>query len=144
MTLDALVLFPYHRVPDGSVGLPHHFTYALLLSLVPILAAWDVYPHREPAGVLTGVVVALIGFMLVWPRYPVTGAVGTLTGLAAASAFWLYRVVHKPERWRWWPLVLVGLCLLVAWDDALQHSLGWQTPLDYIWKNGGRALLPSV
>ncbi|MFB6073512.1 MAG: hypothetical protein ABEJ89_00710 [Haloarculaceae archaeon] len=134
--------FPYHTVPDGSVALSHHFTWGLLLALVPILVVWDVHPNRQPAGVLTSIIVAFIGFILMWPVYHVAGALVTLAGLAAASVATVFRLLQvrfdDDLRWSYWPVIVWALLLLVAWDDAIQHAFGVVTPLDWTWKHGLR------
>jgi len=135
------VSFPYHTVPDGSAVLPHHYLWATLAALVPILIVWDNYPRREPWVALCGVLGGLVSFALIWPRYPVIGASLTL----AANAV----VLLAPFRpgWREWPrrhAVAVVLLALLAADDSLQHALGWHTPIDSVWKAGGRATVTHL
>jgi hypothetical protein len=130
--------FPYHTIPDGNAALPHHYLWAQLACLVPVLIVWDNDRHREPWLVLSAVLAGLVGFGLVWPRYPVIGALLTL----AANAV----VLIAPLRptWREWPrkhAVTVVLLGLLAADDSLQHALGLTTPIDWLWKHGGRAFV---
>jgi len=129
------VTWPYHTVPDGNAALPHHYFLALLLALVPVLIVWDNHRRREPWLCLVGVVGGLFSFGMIWPRYPVIGAVLALVANAV--------VLLAPFRptWRRWPrrhAVAVVLLALVAADDVVQHAFGWATPIDHVWKNGGR------
>ncbi|MEA5388333.1 hypothetical protein VB779_15675 [Haloarculaceae archaeon H-GB11] len=131
--------FPYHTIPDGNAALPHHFVLALLAALVPLLVVWDDYPDREPWVVLVGILGGLFAFGLVWPRYPAVGASLTLASNAV--------VLLAPLRPAWstyWPrrhrALVVGLALLAA-DDSVQHALGVVTPVDWLWKHGGRLVV---
>lgn len=134
-------MFPYHHIPDGNAALPHHYLWALLAAVIPVLIVWDDYRHREPWLALTAILAGLVGFGLVWPRYPVMGAVLTLTANVA-----LLLVPLRPA-WRQWPrkhsAAVVALALL-ALDDSLQHAFGWVTPIDWAWKHGGRAWLVDI
>ncbi len=72
---------------------------------------------------------------------PVIGASRTL----AANAV----VLLAPFRpgWREWPrrhAVAVVLLALLAADDSLQHALGWHTPIDSVWKAGGRRAMVNA
>ncbi|GGN97617.1 hypothetical protein [Haloarcula pellucida] len=132
-------MWPYHVVPDGNAALPHHYMTFLLAALVPLLIVWDDHRDREPWLVLCGILGGLASFGLVWARYPVIGATLSLVANAlvilaplrpAWSAFW-------PRRHR----VAVILLGLGAADDVLQHAMGWPTPIDWVWKHGGRAVV---
>lgn len=68
-------------------------------------------PEQEPDGDATaphhmwvGLAVAAFGFGSVWKYYPVTGSLMTLAGL------------------------------LIALDDAIEHTFDVETPLDMLWK----------
>jgi len=92
--------------------------------------------------VLLGILGGLASFGLVWPRYPVIGATLTL----ACNAV----VLLAPLRPAWgesWPRrnrVTIVLPALLAADDSVQHALGWVTPVDHIWKHGGRAAVVDI
>ena len=123
--------FPHESIPDGSVLLPHHFTYGALFALLFCAVVWDNYAGREPIGVAFGLLTSLFAFLFVWPRYPVVGATLTLVGLGIATVCILFRSLWSayPLRWR----VATFLCILIAWDDAIEHSFPITTPLDWIW-----------
>jgi O-antigen/teichoic acid export membrane protein len=133
--------WPYHQVPDGSALLPHHFTWAMILVLVPIAVVWDNHRGREPVVVATAVAIGLVAFLLVWPRYPRTGAaVAVATNVLAVVAL-SWHLASDREVFPWpWIAAALGLSL-VALDDVLQHAFGWPMPLDWLWKNGLRELL---
>jgi len=142
-----VITFPAETVPDGSVALSHHYTWALLLALVPILMVWDRYPTRDPWMMLTALLAGLIGFVLVWPTHHVLGAVlalgANLTVLALAGYHVVQDGVLGRGRWRVLPLVAIVVLALLALDDVLQHALGWPTPLDFLWNEYLRPALPS-
>lgn len=137
--------FPYEAVPDGAVFAPHHLHYGVLAALVVAAIVWDDFPQREPALVVVGLLAAEFGFSLTWPYYPATGAALALVGLAVATipvtrgvvALTAHYAGREWERPYWaifpWQAVVVLLCLLVAWDDLLNHAFGVPTPLDHIW-----------
>ncbi|WP_225334919.1 hypothetical protein [Halomicrobium urmianum] len=134
--------FPYHAVPDGSTALPHHYTLAVLLSLVPILTVWDWYPRRDPWLALLAALVGLFSFVAVWPRYPSVGAT-----LALAACALLLLAPLRPTWWEHWPRgrqTIVVVLALVAADDVLQHAFGIVTPIDWAWKHGGRAAVTGT
>jgi hypothetical protein len=124
--------FPSEAEPDGAVFGPHHFYLGVLLIL---LVCWIVYADSDsesgPWVVIGMTLLAVFAFALTWPYYPVVGALGVLVLLGAATAI----AVVRPFWWRTTLLArsLLFLGLLVAWDDALSHALGWQTPLDQLW-----------
>lgn len=140
-------MFPYHQIPDGSVAVPHHLTWSLLLALIPLGMVWDNHPRKEPVLAVTAVVVALVAFVLVWPTHHVLGAALAVVATLAAVVVLAVRFVqaYRAENPVWPPLPLfVALVLsLVALDDVLQHAFGWGTPLDAIWKHHLRPRLPS-
>jgi len=113
---------------------PHHFTYGALFTLFFCAIVWDNYPEREPMGVVFGILVASFSFLFTWPFYSVVGAAMTLSGLTIATGSILIRDVWKdyPLKWR----IATGICILICWDDALEHAFGIPTPLDLIWKHG--------
>jgi hypothetical protein len=77
-------MFPYHRVPDGSVFVPHHLIWALLGALVPLAMVWDNHPTKEPVYAVMAVLVALVAFVLVWPTHHVLGAALAVAATVAA------------------------------------------------------------
>lgn len=128
-------MFPVDRIPDGSVGVPHHYYYLALAALLVILTVWDDHRGKEPLVSVAGIVAGLFSFYFVWPRYPQIGAVLSLAAPAVAilsilqprSTWW------RPEADGGWPLVrgVVAVFLLGgALDDAVEHAFGWPTPLD--------------
>lgn len=126
-----LFAFPVDGVPDDAVFAPHHYTYALIAALLLAFVVWDDYRDREPIVVAGSILLGLFGFLFVWRYYPVTGAVMSLAGLAGA-AIGLLR-----STWDAWDRKIrlaIGVLLLVAADDALEHAFGLPMPLDYIWK----------
>ncbi|WP_236035427.1 hypothetical protein [Haloarcula rubra] len=135
-------MWPYHLAPDGNAALPHH--YYIGMGLVALVAAivWDDHPKREPVAVMMAAVGGCFAFGSVWPRYPVIGA--TLALVANAM------VILAPLRPAWWSLWprrhQVGIILLglLAADDVVQHAMGWPTPIDHLWKAGGRAAVVDV
>lgn len=123
--------FPADRVPDSAIFAPHHYTYALIVALLLAFVVWDDYRDREPLAVVFSILFGLFGFLFVWPYYPVTGAIMSLAGLAGAGAALLR------SKWGAWDRrirIAIGVLLLVAADDALEHAFGVFMPLDYIWK----------
>jgi len=136
--------FPYHRVPDGSTALPHHFTWALLLAIPLLMVVWDNHPRKEPLAILSALTAALIAFNLVWPRYPTNGAALTLAVMAVCTLALAARLYWIPSSWSRWPLALALVLVLVAWDDLAQHAFGWHTPLDSAWKGWGRDLFQRL
>jgi hypothetical protein len=124
--------FPHEVEPDGAVFGPHHFYLGVLLIL---LVCWVVYADDDTETgpwVVTGMaLLSVFAFALTWPYYPAVGAFGVLVLLGVATAVSVVRPF-------WWHATLLSrsallLGLLVAWDDALSHALGWQTPLDLLW-----------
>lgn len=123
------VPFPFEAVPDGEVGVLHHFYWGGLLALFAAAVVWDDYRDREPVTLAAGTLVGLAFFGLWWPFYPVTGAAAAGLGTAVAvvgvglprwSAYW-------SRRWR--AVAAVGVAAMV--DDWLSHALGVWTPLDW-------------
>lgn len=145
--------FPYHAVPDGNVALPHHLYTGALLALLMVAVVWDDYPAREPLAAALGLLLALLCFALIWPEYPVIGAAGTLVGLGVSTLGLLRPTITESGLAVWWlqhyptwAWVLALLFLFIAWDDAIQHALGWTTPLDHLWRVDGiglKELTPS-
>lgn len=122
--------FPADQVPDGSIWLAHHFVFAAWGALfVCWLATED---DAKPWLAVSGLLVALFSWYHLWRTYPVTGAVGVLAGLTIATFTALARQPWRSE----YPLGLRGaflLCLLIAWDDVLEHAFGVWMPLDWVW-----------
>ena len=123
--------FPYEMEPDGAVFGPHHFYLGVLLILLVCWMTVDPESESRPWVVAGATLLAVFAFSLTWPYYPAVGAIGVLVTLGVATASALFR----PFWWRSSPLahfaLLVGL--FVAWDDVLNHALGWPTPLDALW-----------
>ncbi len=135
--------FPYHTVPDGSVLLPHHATWALMLACIPLLVIWDDHPQREPVWAMTANVVALFSFLFAWPRYPRLGAALTVSAVGVSGAALSARLAWYRKEYPW-PWLLAALVLVVvAADDVLQHAFGWPMPADWAWKHGLRDFLTS-
>jgi len=126
------VPFPVEQVPDGSVWLAHHFVYAVWAALfVCWMAARD---DQKPWVTVGGLLVALFSWYHIWPTaYSMTGATGVLVGFALANlaVVWRrpWRMGHASDL-----RMICLLCLLIAWDDVLQHAFGLWMPLDWIWK----------
>lgn len=124
--------FPAERVPDGAVFAPHHLTWGALVALLVVLVVADNYARREPVAALVGLTLALFGFLFVWPFYPATGAAMTLAGVTLA----LVGVCFPGGIWAAYPLqcrLLALLGVLVALDDAVSHTFGVWTPVDWVW-----------
>lgn len=124
--------FPAEQVPDGNVWLAHHFIYGAWATLfVCWLAAEE---DRKPWAAVSGILVALFSWYHLWPMgYPITGATGVLVGLAIASLAVAWRQpwrVTYPANAR----AACLLCLLIAWDDALEHAFGVWVPLNWVWE----------
>lgn len=140
-------MFPYHQVPDGSVALPHHLTWALILTLVPLWILSNGTQRRQPVLTLTAVVVALVAFVLVWPTHHALGAALSVAATATAALVLAARLLlalraDDPD-WPPLPLAIALLLTLIALDDVLHHAFGWPMPLDWVWKTHLRPRLPS-
>lgn len=139
--------FPYQSIPAGGIAVSHHATWALVLSIIPLMHVWDNHRLRSPWPAVTAVVVALLAFLLVWPTHHVLGAALAVAATVAAVVVLGVRLVQsiRAENPLWPPLpLLIALALaLVALDDVLQHAFGWPTPLDWTWKHHLRPRLPS-
>lgn len=124
--------FPAEQVPDGNVWLVHHFVYAVWGAL---FVCWLVTrDDQKPWAAVGGLLFALFSWYHVWPTaYSTAGAAGVLTGLAVANLAVVWR---RPWRMGYASnlRVVCLLCLLIAWDDALQHAFGLWMPLDWVWK----------
>lgn len=138
-------MFPAEQIPDGALMAPHHYLYGAYLTIVCLLVVWNDYESREPLLVILAVGISLFGWAHVWKPYPVPGALMTLAGLAVAlvvvtmgwHGYWIGDVWDEYDvRWRWATLFF----LLVALDDAISHSFGVWTPLDWLWKIGGHRI----
>lgn len=135
--------FPYHQVPDGSVAVPHHYTWALLLALIPLALIWDDESNREPWVAATAIVIGLIGFLYVWPTHHVLGAVIAVAATILAAGTLVVRLLWLRGDWPIGPLLVALLLVLVASDDVLHHAFGWAMPLDIVWTELLRPRLPS-
>lgn len=126
-------------MPDGNVWLVHHFSYATWAALfVCWLAADD---DDKPWAVVGGLLVALFSWYHLWPSYPVPGASGVLAGLASASVALAWRQPWRTEYARKFRTACL-LCLLIAWDDVLDHAFGVWMPLDWVWSTYLLFVLP--
>lgn len=119
--------FPHHSEPDGDRFGPHHYLISSYLLIVLF-----VYTHPHPYIILVGIGIGMFSWIHCWYLYPVTGALGTLTGLLITSIGVLLYVASNG-------LTLLSVAYVVAtvvgWDDVVQHSFGWTTPLDEFWKH---------
>jgi len=136
-------MFPYHEIPDGSILLSHHFTWAMLIALIPLAVVWDNDPYREPWLAVSSIVVALIAFMFVWRTHHVLGAGLAVAATITAIIVLLSRLTLFRGDWPVLPLAVALVLVCVASDDVLQHAFGRETPLDWVWKNHLRPRLPS-
>lgn len=132
--------FPAEAVPDGALFAPHHFLYGCYLALVVLWVVGDDYRHIEPLAVLLGIGVALFGWAHMWKFYPVAGATFVLSGLTVSTLairigidILGYEFGDFYTTYGKLPTLILLLCLLIAWDDALSHAFGIWTPLDAIW-----------
>lgn len=134
--------FPYHLVPDGHVGAPHHVYIGLIVALLALAVMWD-NRDEDPwlaAGALGGI---LFSFVTVWPFYPVVGASLTLLALLVSAV----APVLRRDYWREvtkGQLSVYLLGVLVAADDVLEHSFGVSTPLDTLWKVALHPLVRAI
>lgn len=123
--------FPAQRIPDGNIMAPHHLYIGVLAAYIVCWVASNRMPEREAWATVTALTVALFGFLFVWPDYPAAGALLTLLGAVGALVIVLFR--------SFWFDVASGLRLaallsvLIALDDAVSHSFGVWTPLDWVW-----------
>jgi hypothetical protein len=130
--------FPSEAEPDGAVFGPHHFYLGVLLILLVCWVFYEADDETGPWGIAGLTLLSVFAFALTWPYYPAVGAVGVLVTLGVATL-----AAMRPRWWRYGvvPQTALLLGLLVAWDDALSHALGWRTPLDSLW---ARHLYPYV
>lgn len=127
-------MFPNESIPDGDVLAPHHLYLGALATLLVVWMVSDDRPGGEAWLVASAVLTAMVGFLFTWRYYPPVGAALTLAGLVVAMTAVLVRPYWAKYSW----VSLRGaavLALLVALDDALEHALGWPTPLDLFWKH---------
>ncbi len=125
--------FPYEKVPDGVILAPHHLTIGALIGLYFCAIVWDNYRYRQPHVVGGSLLSVIFSFISIWPYYPVLGAVLTLLSLLAATIAVMVRSI-----WYEYPLKYrqgVATAIIIAWDDALSHTFGVQTPLDWLFLN---------
>lgn len=135
--------FPFHEIPDGNVFAPHHFYTGIFIALVALWFMVDDYRLREPRVAIIGTMAALYAFVLTWPIYHAVGAALCLVGLGVATAGAVMilraeinldgverRAYPRSTAWSF----LAGIA--IAWDDALEHALGWWMPLDQFWRVG--------
>ena len=110
---------------------PHHFYLGVLVVLVVCLIASDADTDSEPWAVVGATLLSVFAFALTWPYYPAVGALGVLVALGVATAV----AAVRPFWWRigYFARFVLFVGLFAAWDDALSHALGWQTPLDAVW-----------
>lgn len=132
--------FPVDAVPDGAVFAPHHYIYAMALSLLMVFVVWDNFNDREPLYTATALGVGLFGFLFVWQYYPAPGAILSLIGPLLAILFILMGWVGLSIGGVWddYPLkfrLLTIFFALVALDDAVEHAFDIWTPLDWFWES---------
>lgn len=119
--------FPYELVPDGEVGVLHHFYWGGFVALFAAAVVWDNQRRSEPLVTTAGTGTALAFFGMWWPFYPVSGAAIAAVGVAVGLGGVVSREWSDyPTRWR----IVAGLGLAVMADDWLSHALGIWTPLD--------------
>jgi len=130
-------MIPADTVPDGATLAPHHFTWGALLTLWAASYAWDQFTDREPLLLSLGVVAGLFSFLMIWRYYAVAGSVGTLLATAIATIglvrFWQYAT--RPAFW------VAAFGVYAMWDDALEHTFGIWTPLDWLFEAYVHALI---
>jgi len=129
--------FPDDEIPDGDVFAPHHYTYALLISVLATLVVWDDYSYQEPVMVMALLGIGLFAFLFVWTYYPVAGSVFSLLAPCAVIAVVAIEWTIYPMMIRY---VVIGGAVL-SLDDAVEHAFGVPTPADIIWK---KMLLPIM
>ena len=136
-------MFPAETIPDGSVAWPHHYGLGLYLVVLAAVVALNDTRTTDPLGVFAGAAVGLFGWFHLWGTgYPVAGALATLLGLLV-STISVVRSVTVPKvgiqiggfrsRYGRGHALVVGLGLVVAFDDWVSHALGIWTPLDWFW-----------
>lgn len=136
--------FPYDTVPDGAVMAPHHLYIGFGLLVVAILIVWDDRP-ADPVATLLSALAVFFGFLFVWPYYAVVGAAMTLFGLAAAPvAAYVDRDVFLEARSTKTAIGMAVAGWLIAVDDVIEHAFGIPTPLDLLFNEVLRPLLPST
>lgn len=123
-------MFPAEREPDTNRFAPHHHLLGCYVAGLTA-AASGMALGRPPVVTLAGVGIALFAFIHLWydyGLYPVLGSIGSLLGLAVAfvGALLLDPMLLSDR-------VVVIVALLVAADDAIQHSFGIETPLNWLW-----------
>lgn len=118
--------FPADAVPNGAMFAPHHFLYALYVTLFTCARKWDIYPREEPVLVSGSALAGLFGWAHLWRFYPAVGATVCLLG-AAGVALGGVLTTRYGDRWR----LSVFWSGLVALDDAVSHAFGVWTPLDW-------------
>ncbi|KZN24597.1 hypothetical protein A4G99_09545 [Haladaptatus sp. R4] len=123
--------FPAQRLPDGNILAPHHLYIGVLAAYIVCWVASNRMPKREAWATVTALTVALFGFLFVWPDYPATGALLTLSGIVGALLAVVFRSFWSDSASDLRLAALFGV--LIALDDAVSHSFGVWTPLDWFW-----------
>ena len=123
--------FPAQRIPDGNILAPHHLYIGVLAAYIVCWVASNRMPEREAWATVTSLTTGVFGFLFVWPDYPAAGASLTLVGVFGALLAVLFRPFWADTESSLRLVVL--LCVLIALDDALSHSFGVWTPLDWVW-----------
>lgn len=137
-------MFPHDQIPDGAVMAPHHAYIGLVFLALAMFMVWDDRPADPVATFLSGIL-TLFGFLFVWPYYPVTGAAMAVTGLAAAPvAAYVDRDVFLKANSTKTALAFAAIGWLIAVDDVVEHAFGISTPLDLLFNELIRPLLPST
>lgn len=115
----------------------------MILALLSLAVIWDNDPHREPIVAVACIVLGLIAFLFVWPTHHTLGAIIAVTATVGALLALLGRLTLYRGEWPILPIFIAFVLVLIASDDVFQHAFGWETPLDWAWKNHLRELLPS-
>lgn len=122
--------FPGADMSIGSIWLPHHF---VLGAWAALFVCWLVTEDgTKPMLAVSGLLLALFSWYHILWTYPVTGTVGVLSGLAIAT---LSASLRQPWRFQYpqkFRMLFIGF-ILIAWDDAIEHTFGLWMPLDWIW-----------
>ncbi len=127
-------MFPAEPIPDGAIFAPHHFTLGVMLLLFVVWRVSDDIRDKEAWIVALSAGASIVGFLFTWKYHPVTGALLTLIGVVTAGVAILSRQYWRRYNWLGSRGVAL-LSVLIALDDAIEHSFGIPTPLDLAWSH---------